>query len=101
MWDPPSVIDAHSTATPCQLVGRLLFPVGPNIDFVPTATALGADDPAFEVRDLRFDRIAPDFNQRSVPAGVIQARRDQPLRNPDRLREKALIELGIAPEKSS
>jgi hypothetical protein len=27
---------------------------------------------AFEVWDLSFGRVAPDFNQRSVPAGVIE-----------------------------
>ena len=45
---------------------RLLLPIRPNVDLVPSAAALGADDSAFEVWDLRFGRVAPDFNQRAI-----------------------------------
>jgi hypothetical protein len=65
---------------PCQaLAWWLLFPIGPNIDLVPTASTLGADHAAFEVRDFGFSRVAPHIDQRDVAAGIVQARCDETL----------------------
>ena len=58
---------------------RLLFPARSNVDLVPTAAALGADHARAEIRDFSFGRITPHFDQRSVTAGVIEARRNKPL----------------------
>src|SRR4029077_16317728 len=55
------------------LAWRLLVPVGAQVDLVSPAAVFGADDTAFEVWDLRFGRVAPDFYQRGMSAGVIQA----------------------------
>ena len=41
--------------------------------------ALRADHPSAEIRDFGFSRIAPHIDQRGVAAGVVEARRNQPL----------------------
>ena len=64
----------------CQApLRRLLFPVRANVDLVASAAALGANHSASEIRHLGVGRIARHVDQGLVPAGIVKARRDEPL----------------------
>jgi hypothetical protein len=80
--DENSIAPTFPATSPPYLHGqarprRLLFPVRPHVDLVSTAAALGADHPAAEVRQFSFGWVAPDFYQRSMTAGIVEARRDK------------------------
>ena len=56
---------------------RKRIPIRPDIN--TSTAALAADNPAFEVRNFSLSRVAPHFDRRGLAAGIVQARRDQPL----------------------
>jgi hypothetical protein len=41
------------------------------------ARRISTDDPAPEISDFGIGRIAPDFDQRLVPAGIVKTKRDE------------------------
>ena len=56
----------------------LLFPIRAHVDLV-AAAALGADQARAKPRDLSISRIVRHVDQRGVPAGIVETRRNQVL----------------------